>query len=73
MVWVMNCQYNIALSDAWVYCLKVWGCSSNGIVNENWFFFLHKLFNDVMNAITTIVYDVVVSLVDGHSSNVKVL
>ena len=32
---------------------------------------LHKLFNDVMNVITTIGYDVVVSLIDGHSSNVK--
>ena len=31
---------------------------------------LHKLFNDVMNAITTIGYGVVVSLVDGHSSDV---
>ena len=34
-------------------------------------FILHKLFNDVINAITTIGYDVVVSLVDGHSSNIK--
>ena len=32
---------------------------------------LHKLFNDVMNVITTIGYDVVASLIDGHSSNVK--
>ena len=32
---------------------------------------LHKFFNDVINAITTIGYDVVVSLVDGPSSNVK--
>ena len=32
---------------------------------------LHKLFNDVMNAITTIGYDAQASLVDGHSSNVK--
>ena len=32
---------------------------------------LHKLFNDVMNAITTISYNAVVSLVDGHSSNIK--
>ena len=32
---------------------------------------LHKLFNDVMNATTTIGYDVVVSLVDGHPSNFK--
>ena len=32
---------------------------------------LHKLFNDVMNTITTIGYDVVVSLVDRHFSNVK--
>ena len=32
---------------------------------------LHKLFNDVMNVITTIGCDVVVSLVDGHSSSVK--
>ena len=31
---------------------------------------LHKLFNDVMNAITTIGYGVVVSLVDGHFSDV---
>ena len=28
-------------------------------------------FNDVMNAITTIGHDVVISLVDGNSSNVK--
>ena len=34
------------------------------------FYTLHKLFNVVMNDITTISYDVV-SLVDGHSSNVK--
>ena len=34
-------------------------------------FILHKFFNDVINAITTISYDVVVSLVDGPSSNVK--
>ena len=33
--------------------------------------FLHKLFNDVMNAITTIGYDVIVSLVEVRSSNVK--
>ena len=32
---------------------------------------LHKLFNDVMNVITAIGYDVVVSLVDGRFSNVK--
>ena len=32
---------------------------------------LHKLFNDVMNVITTIGYDVVASLIDGHPSNVK--
>ena len=32
---------------------------------------LHKFFNDVINAITTIGYDVMVSLVDGPSSNVK--
>ena len=32
---------------------------------------LLKLFNDVMNATTTTGYDIVTSLVDGHSSNVK--
>ena len=31
---------------------------------------LHKFFNDVINAITTIGYDVVISLADGPSSNV---
>ena len=33
--------------------------------------FLRKLFNDVMNAITTIGYDVMVSFVEVRSSNVK--
>ena len=32
---------------------------------------LYKLFNDVMNATNAIGYDAVVSLVDGHFSNVK--
>ena len=32
---------------------------------------LHTLFNDVMNAITTISCNAVVSLVDGHSSYIK--
>ena len=32
---------------------------------------LVKLFTDVMHSITLISYDVVVSLVAGHSSNVK--
>ena len=34
---------------------------------------LHKLFNDVMNAITTIGYDVTISLVDGICYNPHVL
>ena len=34
-------------------------------------YILQKLFNGVMNEVTTIGYDAVVSLVDGHSLNVK--
>ena len=35
------------------------------------FFVLHNLFNDVTNAITSIGYNAVVSIVDGNSSNIK--